>query len=117
MSAIRTATRLYVLQRLTAAIMGPLIIVHIALIFYATHDGLTATEILERTRGSTIWFGFYQLFVISAAVHGAIGLRSVTNDWITDRPAALNAIMWGTGLLLLILGTRAVIAVIAPGAA
>ncbi|MEO0619212.1 MAG: succinate dehydrogenase [Pseudomonadota bacterium] len=116
MSSLRLTTRLYLLQRLTAAIMAPLILVHIALIFYATHDGLTAAEILDRTRGSTLWFGFYQLFVISAAIHGAIGLRSVAKDWVTPRPAALHTVMWLSGLALLLLGTRAVIAVIAPGA-
>ena len=38
--------RLYVWQRATAAMMAPLVLVHIAVIFYATRQGLTAADIL-----------------------------------------------------------------------
>ena len=41
--------RLYVWQRATAAVMVPLIAVHLAVIFYATRNGLTAVDILGRT--------------------------------------------------------------------
>ncbi len=44
--------RLYIWQRATAALMAPLVLVHIAVIFYATRQGLTAADILSRTRGS-----------------------------------------------------------------
>ena len=44
--------RLYLLQRLTAALMVPLIAAHIVTIIYATRHGLSAAEILSRTRGS-----------------------------------------------------------------
>ena len=44
--------RLYVWQRATAAVMAPLVLVHIAVIFYATRQGLTAADILSRTHGS-----------------------------------------------------------------
>ena len=43
------------LQRVTAALMVPLILVHLAVIFYATRSGLTAADILARTRGSVVW--------------------------------------------------------------
>ena len=36
--------RLYVWQRATAALMVPLVLIHIAVIFYATRQGLTAAE-------------------------------------------------------------------------
>ena len=51
--------RLYLLQRLTAALMVPLIAAHLITIIYATHNGISATEILGRTRGSLGWAGFY----------------------------------------------------------
>ena len=73
--------RLYILQRATAAIMAPLVLAHIAVIFYATSRGLSAAEILGRTRGSIGWGLFYGLFVLAAAVHGAIGLRAVASEW------------------------------------
>ena len=44
--------RLYVWQRATAALMVPLLLVHLAVIFYATRKGLSAADILARTRGS-----------------------------------------------------------------
>ena len=69
--------RLYILQRATAALMVPLIVVHLVLIFYATRNGLSAAEILGRTRGSLAWGLTYGVFVAAAAVHGAIGLRNV----------------------------------------
>src|SRR5690606_3919081 len=43
--------RLYALQRLSAALMVPLIVAHLVIIFYATSNGLSAAEILGRTRG------------------------------------------------------------------
>jgi fumarate reductase subunit C len=104
--------RLYILQRLTAALMVPLIVAHLVVIFYATSHGLSAADILSRTRGSTAWALFYGSFVVLAAVHGAIGVRSVLADWTTLRGAALDALMWGFGLLLLALGLRAACAVV-----
>ena len=44
--------RLYLWQRATAALMVPLVLVHIAVIFYATRKGMTAADILSRTHGS-----------------------------------------------------------------
>ena len=47
--------RLYILQRATAVIMAPLVLAHIVVIYYATNRGLSAAEILGRTRGSIAW--------------------------------------------------------------
>ncbi|MEM9371617.1 MAG: succinate dehydrogenase, partial [Pseudomonadota bacterium] len=41
--------RLYLLQRLSALVMIPLVFGHLALMIYAIQDGLTAEEILGRT--------------------------------------------------------------------
>jgi succinate dehydrogenase subunit C len=105
--------RLYLLQRLTAALMVPLIVGHLATIIYATHSGLSAAEILGRTRGSFVWGLFYGLFVVLAAVHASIGVRSVAADWTPVRGRALTMLMWGFGAVLLLLGLRAVFAVVA----
>src|SRR6202044_2861731 len=50
--------RLYVWQRGTAALMAPLVLIHIAVIFYATRQGMTAADILSRTHGSFVWAAF-----------------------------------------------------------
>jgi fumarate reductase subunit C len=106
--------RLYILQRATAAIMAPLVLVHLVIIFYATSRGLSAAEILGRTRGSIAWGSFYALFAVAAAVHGAIGVRAVASEWTRLRGYSLDALMWGFGLILAALGLRAVAAVVLP---
>ena len=106
--------RLYILQRATAAVMAPLVLAHIAIIFYATNRGLSAAEILGRTRGSVAWGAYYALFVLAAATHGAIGVRSVASEWAGLRGRGLNVLMWGFGLVLAALGLQAVAAVVLP---
>jgi fumarate reductase subunit C len=106
--------RLYILQRATAVIMVPLVLAHIAVIYYATSRGLSAVEILGRTRGSIAWGSFYALFVVAAATHGAIGVRAVASEWTRLRGRGLDAPMWGFGLILAALGLRAVAAVVLP---
>lgn len=108
--------RLYLLQRATALILLPLILVHLAVIFYATAKGLSAASILGRTRGSAGWGAFYGLFVVAAAIHGAIGVRNVVSEWgpgaFRREPRLLALVLWGTGLVLGALGLRAVYAVV-----
>jgi fumarate reductase subunit C len=104
--------RLYVWQRLTAALMVPLVLVHVAVIFYATRNGMTAADILARTRGSIVWASLYGVFVVAAAVHAAIGVRNVLTEWspLGDRSAGIFATVFGGSLL--VLGLRAVAAVV-----
>ena len=104
--------RLYVWQRATAALMAPLVLIHIAVIFYATRQGMTATDILSRTHGSVVWASYYGLFVAAVAIHAAIGVRSVLTEWspLKDRGAGIFAIVFGLALALL--GLRAVAAVV-----
>jgi fumarate reductase subunit C len=106
--------RLYIVQRGTAALMVPLIAVHLALIFYAMSNGLSAAEILGRTRGSIALGLYYGLFVLAASAHAAIGVRNVLAEWNGLRDSTLGVIMWGFGLMLAVLGLRAVTAVVAP---
>jgi fumarate reductase subunit C len=106
--------RLYVWQRATAAVMAPLVMVHIAVIFYATRQGFSAAEILSRTRGSIAWAAFYGLFVLAAAIHASIGLRNILSEWtpLPERRADACAVFFG--LVLALLGLRAVAAVVLP---
>ncbi len=106
--------RHYILQRATAVVMAPLVLAHIVVIYYATSRGLSAAEILGRTRGSVVWGSYYSLFVLAAATHGAIGVRAVASEWTRLRGHGLDALMWGFGLMLAALGLRAVAAVVLP---
>ncbi|TQV69834.1 succinate dehydrogenase [Denitrobaculum tricleocarpae] len=103
--------RLYMLQRITALIMAPLTLGHIAVMIYAIQDGLTAAEILGRTQGSLAWFLFYGLFVVAVSIHAAIGLRVILHETLGVKGAALRLFTWGVGLVLLAMGGRAVWAV------
>ena len=107
--------RLYVVQRTTALLMVPFILAHLLVIFYATRAGLSAADILGRTEGSVGWAMFYGLFVLFAAIHGAIGVRTVLREWTPLRGTILNAAMLVFALLLIGLGARAVIAETMPG--
>jgi fumarate reductase subunit C len=106
-------TSLFLLQRLSALVLAPLVLVHLGVILYAVRGGLSAAEILGRTQGSIAWAGFYGLFVVMAALHGALGLRNVIGEWTPLTPRTVDAIATATGMGLLALGVRAVYAVVA----
>lgn len=103
--------RLFALQRLTAMVMAPFVLVHVGLVIYAVRGGLTAGEILSRTEGNWLWIVFYGLFVVSVSVHVPIGLRNILIEWLKlGRPAA-SVVGLAFGAALLVLGLRAVAAV------
>ncbi len=104
---------LYALQRGSALILAPLVIAHLALIVIASRDGLSAAEILARTQGSIGWAAFYGLFVVAAAVHAPIGLRNVIREATPWQGRGLDLAMALLFLVMLALGLRAVIAVVA----
>jgi len=102
---------LFLAQRASALVLAPLVLVHLGLAIYAIHGGLTAAEILGRTRGSVGWMLFYGVFVVAAAVHAPIGLRNILQEWCGWRGLAADAGLAAFGLILLALGMRAVAAV------
>lgn len=105
--------RLYLAQRVSAAIMAPLVLLHLGVMIYAIQGGLSADEILARTRGSLFWGGTYGLFVLAVAVHAAIGLRNIMREWWQLRGLLLAGLSWLFGISLLVAGLRAVAAVVA----
>ncbi|MBU6224173.1 MAG: succinate dehydrogenase [Burkholderiales bacterium] len=105
------AQTLFVLQRLSALVMAPLVLMHLVLIVYAVRDGLSAGEILSRTQGHWGWIFFYFLFVISVSIHVPIGMRNVMLEWSDWNPSLVNALSWLMALVLFLLGMRAVVAV------
>lgn len=103
--------RLYLLQRLTAIAMLPLIATHLILMIVAINGGLTAEEILGRTQGSVGWALFYGSFVIFAAIHGAIGFRTIAYEWLIPNIRICSVASFGLLIVLIGLGLRAVYAV------
>ncbi|MGI9525154.1 MAG: succinate dehydrogenase [Hyphomicrobiaceae bacterium] len=107
-----TSLRLYIIQRATALVMIPFILAHIAVIFYAVSGGLSAEDILMRTRGSIGWGAFYAVFVLLASTHGAIGLRSILLEWTPLGESAADILAIAFTVVLVMLGLRAVAAVV-----
>lgn len=105
--------RLFVLQRLTALILAPLVLGHLALMIYAVQGGLSEAEILGRTQGSLAWALFYGLFVITVSVHATVGLRVIASEILKLQGFVLNLLSLFFFFLLLGMGAQAVYAVIA----
>ncbi len=107
----RTDFYLYLLQRGTAVVLAPLILIHIVVILIAVEGGLSASEILARTKDSGFWAAFYSIFVLAAAVHGSLGLRNVIREMTPLNGTVLNVSAFVICVVLLALGLRAVGAV------
>jgi len=102
---------LFIAQRASAAVLAFAVTVHLATILYAVRDGLTAGEVLARTRDNHWFFAFYILFVLAVAVHAPIGLRNVLREWTRWRGRSLDVALALFAVLLLVLGIRAALAV------
>lgn len=100
--------RLYMAQRISALVMAPLVLGHIAVMIYAVQGGLSASEILGRTQGSAFWALFYGSFVVAVSLHAAIGLRVILFEWAGLSGRWLSAVSWGIAAVLLTMGLRAV---------
>jgi fumarate reductase subunit C len=109
----RTEATLWIAQRASAAVLALCVLVHIVVMIYAVRGGLSAGEILGRTRGSPGWAAFYAVFVIAVAVHAPIGLRAVAIEWLGWRGRSLAVFLCAFALGLLWMGLRAVWAVVA----
>ena len=106
-------TRLYLLQRISAMIMAPLVLLHLGVIIIAIRGGLDSAEILSRTQGSLFWAGVYSLFVVMVSIHAAIGLRVVMFEWLNIKGLILTGLSWLIFAILISIGMRAVFAVVA----
>jgi fumarate reductase subunit C len=107
----RAETRLWIAQRASAAVLALCVVVHLVVIVYAMRGGLSAAEILGRTRGSFGWAAFYTVFVLAAAVHAPIGLRTIAMEWLGWHGRSLSIAVHLAALGLAVLGLRAVWAV------
>lgn len=112
-AAVRAEALLWVAQRASAAVLALCVVVHLATMIYAVRGGLTAAEILGRTRGSTAWLTFYGIFVAAVAVHAPIGLRGILREMTAWRGRSLDAAMAALGLAFAWLGARAIVGLFA----
>jgi fumarate reductase subunit C len=108
---VRRETLLWIAQRASAAVLALCGVVHLATLIYAVRGGLSAAEILARTRGNFGWLGFYSLFVLAVTVHAPIGLRAPLAEWLGWRGRSRDLTLLAFAMLLAALGMRAVFGV------
>jgi len=104
----RLAIKLWLIQRFSGMLLGLFVLLHLATMIYAIQGGLTADEILGRTKDNWLMAGWYSVFVITAAVHGSIGLRTVAQEVIGWRTTSLD---WFIGLFCILLSGVGLLAV------
>src|SRR5262245_32432881 len=109
--SVRNQVLLWTAQRVSAMVLAVCVLVHLVTIVYAVRSGLSAAEILARTRGSLAWAGFYGLFVLAVAVHAPIGLRNVLAEHFDWRGRSADIAVLVVALTLVMWGGRAVVAV------
>jgi fumarate reductase subunit C len=105
----RAATHLWVAQRVTAMVLAVAVVVHLVTIMVAVRGGVSAAEIIGRTRGSEAWLGFYAAFALAAGLHGAIGLRGIAAEWLGWRGRGFDLAWLGIGLATAAFGIRAAV--------
>ena len=111
-AAIAQAKRWY-WQRISAMVLALCVCVHLGVLIYAVRGGLSAASILGRTQGNWAFGAFYAVFVVACAVHVPVGLANIAREWwsLSDEAAVWAARAFGA--LLLVMGLRAVWAVVA----
>ena len=100
---------LWALQRITAAFLGLAVLIHLVTILYAVRGGLSAGEILARTRGNVAWLSFYAVFAAAVAIHGSIGLRTIVAETMRWRGRRFDALALAFAVLVFAAGLRAAI--------
>lgn len=113
MTSVSTQAKLWFWQRISAMVLAVCVLVHLVIIIYAVHGGLSAAEILGRTQGNWKLGAFFSVFVLACAVHVPLGVMTVVAEWLgwRGRSAAGAAVLFS--LAIAITGLRAVYGVVA----
>ena len=101
-------------QRISAMVLALCVLVHLGVMVYAVRGGLSAAEILGRTQGNWGFAAFYAVFVVACAVHVPVGVANIAREWWGLGESVALWLSRAFGLLLLVMGLRAVYAVVAP---
>ena len=107
--------KLWYAQRISAMVLGICVAVHLVIIFYAIRGGLTAQEILGRTQGNVLFAFFYEVFVLACFVHAPIGMANILQETFPKSGIA-KPMASALGLLILVLGSTAVVGLYTGGA-
>lgn len=99
-------------QRISAMVLTLCVLVHLAVIVYAVRGGLSAAEILGRTRGNWAFATFYAVFVVASTLHVPVGISNIAREWTGLGERVSLWLGRALALLLLVMGLRAVVAVV-----
>lgn len=97
---------MWIAQRASAAVLAVAVIVHLATVIYAVRGDLTAAEIIARVQGNTVWLIFYVIFVLAAAIHAPIGVRTILLESTPIPPRAADFLSAAALLTILIMGLQ-----------
>ena len=100
-------------QRISAMVLALCVLVPLAVMIYAVRGGLSAAEILSRTQGNWAFAAFYAVFVVACVVHVPVGLANIAREWWGLGERTAQGLSKAFALLLLVMGLRAVYAVVA----
>lgn len=117
MPGARMETKLWLWQRMSAAVLALCVVVHLAAIVMAVQGGLSAAEIIGRVSGSYAWLVFYSVFVLAVSLHAPIGVRTILKESTSLGPRATHMIMGILCLVILIMGFRAIFGLFFAGGA
>jgi len=110
--SLRNQARLWYWQRMSAGVLALCVFVHLGVIIYAVHGGLSAAAILGRTRGNLLFGAFYTVFVIACAVHVPVGLLRIAEEWLHWRGRSARVACIAFSACLALMGLRAVYGVV-----
>jgi fumarate reductase subunit C len=102
-------------QRVSAVVLLACVLGHLAVLIHAVRGGLSGAEILARTHGHWGFALFYGVFVLACAVHVPLGLANISREWLGSSERVALGLSRAFGVLLLVLGLRAVLAVFTGG--
>jgi len=91
----------FVLQRASAAVLAVCVVIHLATMIYAVRHGLSSEAVVARMHVTPAWPAFYALFVVAAAIHAPLGIRTVVDEWLGLRGRVVDAALGFFALLLL----------------
>ncbi|HMM54027.1 MAG TPA: succinate dehydrogenase [Candidatus Desulfobacillus sp.] len=114
MSGAAMQARLWRWQRWSAIVLAACVLLHIAGMILAVRGGLSAAEILARTRGNWLAGGFYAVFVAACAVHAPIGMMNIAREWWSWRAGLVAPLAALFAAALLALGLLAIAGLVLP---
>ena len=104
----RVQTWMWMAQRASAGLLAVTVTVHLITLIYAVRGGLSAAEIIARLQGNVAWLCFYVIFIVAAAVHAPIGVRTILLESTPLSPRVADALSGVLLITILVAGLRAV---------